>query len=210
MEPTLRITRSFVPSGRVDARRLSVHIRAADRLLAALCLVRFGLCSRRRRDEHRRRSRTHSRVEEPSSWRYRRRAARAGRRLSADRSLLSAGKTVMIETGGHVPLDRVDPRVIKIVDIKAPGSGMQHAGLREPRSADASRRAQIRPCRRADFGGRSASSKNAASTRATSLPSRPSGKPAGSGPGGWIHDGERNLRLGLQIHKILWGDVPGR
>src|SRR5262249_61785968 len=35
-----------------------------------------------------------------------------------------AGRTVLLETGGHVPLDRVDPRVIKIVDVKAPGSGM--------------------------------------------------------------------------------------
>src|ERR1700687_6123302 len=45
--------------------------------------------------------------------------------------LLEAGKTVMLETGGHVALDRVDPRVIKIVDVKAPGSGMQAANLPE-------------------------------------------------------------------------------
>src|SRR5574337_393204 len=38
--------------------------------------------------------------------------------------LLAAGRTVLLETGGHVPLDRVDPRVVKIVDVKAPGSGM--------------------------------------------------------------------------------------
>ncbi|HEY4230011.1 MAG TPA: radical SAM protein, partial [Thermoanaerobaculia bacterium] len=45
--------------------------------------------------------------------------------------LLGAGKTVMLETGGHVGLERVDPRVVKIVDVKAPGSGMQHANLAE-------------------------------------------------------------------------------
>ena len=45
--------------------------------------------------------------------------------------LLDAGRTVLLETGGHVPLDRVDPRVVKIVDVKAPGSGMQSANLRE-------------------------------------------------------------------------------
>jgi len=45
--------------------------------------------------------------------------------------LLEAGKTVMLETGGHVALDRLDPRVIKIVDVKAPGSGMQAANLPE-------------------------------------------------------------------------------
>ena len=43
------------------------------------------------------------------------------------KELLDRGKTVLLETGGHVPLDRVDPRVVKIVDVKAPGSGMRHA-----------------------------------------------------------------------------------
>ena len=26
----------------------------------------------------------------------------------------------------------------------------------------------------------------------------------------WIRDSGRSVRLGLQLHKILWGDVPGR
>jgi 7-carboxy-7-deazaguanine synthase len=26
----------------------------------------------------------------------------------------------------------------------------------------------------------------------------------------WIRDSGRPIRLGLQLHKILWGDVPGR
>jgi 7-carboxy-7-deazaguanine synthase len=45
--------------------------------------------------------------------------------------LLEHDKTVMIETGGHVRVDRLDPRVIKILDVKAPGSGMQAANLPE-------------------------------------------------------------------------------
>ena len=31
--------------------------------------------------------------------------------------------TVMLETSGAVPIDRVDPRVIRIMDFKCPGSG---------------------------------------------------------------------------------------
>jgi 7-carboxy-7-deazaguanine synthase len=27
---------------------------------------------------------------------------------------------------------------------------------------------------------------------------------------GWIRDSGRPIRLGLQLHKLLWGDVPGR
>jgi 7-carboxy-7-deazaguanine synthase len=26
----------------------------------------------------------------------------------------------------------------------------------------------------------------------------------------WVRDSNRKLRLNLQIHKLLWGDVPGR
>ena len=37
--------------------------------------------------------------------------------------LLAAGHTVMLETGGHRPIDRVPARVVKIVDVKCPGSG---------------------------------------------------------------------------------------
>ena len=37
--------------------------------------------------------------------------------------LLDRGRTVMLETGGHRPIDRVPAAVVKIVDIKCPGSG---------------------------------------------------------------------------------------
>src|SRR3979490_3003140 len=37
--------------------------------------------------------------------------------------LLAVGHTVMLETGGHRPIDRVPAAVLKIVDIKGPGSG---------------------------------------------------------------------------------------
>jgi 7-carboxy-7-deazaguanine synthase len=37
--------------------------------------------------------------------------------------LLEGGHTVMLETGGHRPIDRVPAEVIKVVDVKCPGSG---------------------------------------------------------------------------------------
>ena len=37
--------------------------------------------------------------------------------------LLAQGRTVMLETGGHRPIDRVPSAVVKIVDVKCPGSG---------------------------------------------------------------------------------------
>jgi 7-carboxy-7-deazaguanine synthase len=37
--------------------------------------------------------------------------------------LLARGCTVMLETGGHRPIDRVPAAVLKVVDVKCPGSG---------------------------------------------------------------------------------------
>jgi 7-carboxy-7-deazaguanine synthase len=39
--------------------------------------------------------------------------------------LVGGGHTVMLETGGHRPIDRVPAAVLKIVDVKCPGSGEQ-------------------------------------------------------------------------------------
>jgi 7-carboxy-7-deazaguanine synthase len=38
-------------------------------------------------------------------------------------ALLSLGLTVMLETGGHISVERVPPAVIKVMDVKCPGSG---------------------------------------------------------------------------------------
>jgi 7-carboxy-7-deazaguanine synthase len=40
--------------------------------------------------------------------------------------LITAGHTVMLETGGHRPITRVPRAVVKIVDVKCPGSGEAH------------------------------------------------------------------------------------
>lgn len=40
------------------------------------------------------------------------------------RELLEAGYTVAVETGGHIDISSCDPRVIRIMDLKTPSSGM--------------------------------------------------------------------------------------
>lgn len=42
------------------------------------------------------------------------------------RELCDAGKTVLLETSGERDISAVDPRVHRIVDLKAPGSGESH------------------------------------------------------------------------------------
>jgi 7-carboxy-7-deazaguanine synthase len=39
-------------------------------------------------------------------------------------ALADGGRQVMIETSGAYPIDRLDPRAVRIVDVKTPGSGM--------------------------------------------------------------------------------------
>ncbi len=40
--------------------------------------------------------------------------------------LMAAGRTVLVETGGHIRVDKVPAGVVRIVDIKCPGSGESH------------------------------------------------------------------------------------
>jgi 7-carboxy-7-deazaguanine synthase len=126
--------------------------------------------------------------------------------------LLALGKTVMLETGGHLPLDRVDPRVIKIVDVKAPGSGMQSANL--PQNVE-----RLGPrdelkfvlADRADFDWALRRVEEANLDRRHVVTFSPVWESqSAQSLGEWIRDCGRNVRLGLQLHKILWGDVPGR
>ena len=126
--------------------------------------------------------------------------------------LLDAGRTVLLETGGHVPLDRVDPRVVKIVDVKAPGSGMKSANL----LANLDR---LQPHDEVKFviADRGDFDWSLAMVRERSLDD---GRVVTFSPvweslpaadlAAWIRDSGRPIRLGLQLHKILWGDVPGR
>jgi 7-carboxy-7-deazaguanine synthase len=126
--------------------------------------------------------------------------------------LIALGKTVMLETGGHVPLDRVDPRVIKIVDVKAPGSGMQAANLPENLERLGPRdELKFVLADRRDFDWAMARVREKDLDRRHVVTFSPVWEGlAAPELGEWIRDSGRNVRLGLQLHKILWGDVPGR
>jgi 7-carboxy-7-deazaguanine synthase len=126
--------------------------------------------------------------------------------------LLDANKTVLLETGGHVPLDRVDPRVVKIVDVKAPGSGMQHANLPE-NLARLSPRDELKfvIADRRDFDWALALVAERDLDRKNLVTFSPVwGELPAADLAAWVRDCGRPIRLGLQLHKLLWGDVPGR
>lgn len=126
--------------------------------------------------------------------------------------LLEAGRTVLLETGGHVPIDRVDPRVIKIVDVKAPGSGMAAANLPENLDGLGSQdELKFVLADRRDFDWALALVCARDLDRRHAVTFSPVWESL-SAPelAGWVRDSGRSIRLGLQLHKLLWGDVPGR
>ncbi|MEO8431875.1 MAG: 7-carboxy-7-deazaguanine synthase QueE [Acidobacteriota bacterium] len=126
--------------------------------------------------------------------------------------LLAGGRTVMLETGGHVSIDRVDPRVIKIVDVKAPGSGMEPANLAKNLDLlGAQDELKFVLADRRDFDWALDLVRRRDLDRLHPVTFSPAWEelPA-ERLAAWIRDAGRPVRLGLQLHKILWGDVPGR
>ena len=127
-------------------------------------------------------------------------------------ALLDAGKTVLIETGGHVPLDRVDPRAIAIVDVKAPGSGMEAFNRTENLDllrAQDELKFVLADRRDFDWAIDRVAAKNLDSGRAVTFSPVWQALPA-TDLAEWILESGRPIRLGLPLHKILWGDMPGR
>jgi len=126
--------------------------------------------------------------------------------------LLGRGRTVLLETGGHVPLDRVDPRVVKIMDVKVPGSGMLSANCLENFDLLSPHdEVKFVLADRADFDWSLALVRERGLDRRFAVTFSPVWETLKADElAGWIRDSGRKIRLGLQLHKLLWGDVPGR
>ncbi len=127
--------------------------------------------------------------------------------------LLDRGREVLVETGGHVPIGRVDPRAVVVLDVKAPGSRMAHRNLEA--NVDALRPAdeiKFVLADRADFDWSLAflDRHGNPERRRTVTFSPVWDRLPPQDLAQWILESGRPLRLGLQLHKLLWGDVPGR
>ena len=117
-----------LPAGGGRHRRHSHVLRAPDRLPAALPVLRHRVRVPRRGMVG---AGAHPRACAASSARVTcasRAASRSRRRpvSSCCRRLCDAGYRVSLETSGAMPLADVDPRVVKVVDVKTPGSGEEH------------------------------------------------------------------------------------
>lgn len=126
--------------------------------------------------------------------------------------LCDAGFNVSLETSGAMSIARVDPRVVRVVDVKTPGSGeaernkVENFSLLTPRD-----QVKFVICSREDYEwSRAYLREHALNERCQVLfsPSHAQLPPATLA--GWILDDRLPVRFQLQLHKVLWGDVPGK
>ena len=130
-------------------------------------------------------------------------------------ALCDRGYTVLVETGGHVPMGRVDPRVVKVLDVKCPGSGMEAKNDLDNLALLGSRdEVKFVIADRRDFDWAEALVRKHRLDETHTVLISPVFEGATSAIAAqvaeWVRDSERTLRLNLQVHKVLWGDVPGR
>jgi len=126
--------------------------------------------------------------------------------------LCEAGYRVSLETSGALDARTVDPRVIRVLDVKTPGSGeAEHnflPNLAELRPQDL---VKFVICHRADYEwSRAFVSDHALADRAQVLFSPSYGEVAPRDLAEWILSDRLPVRFQLQLHKILWGNEPGR
>jgi 7-carboxy-7-deazaguanine synthase len=127
-------------------------------------------------------------------------------------SLCDAGYRVSIETSGAMPIANVDPRVVRVVDVKTPGSGEE----RRNRYADlgllrADEQIKFVICDRADYEWSRAKLEELSLPEVCSVLFSPSaGQLEPRMLADWILADRLPVRFQMQLHKVLWGNVPGK
>jgi 7-carboxy-7-deazaguanine synthase len=128
------------------------------------------------------------------------------------RALCDAGYAVSLETSGAMDIAGIDPRVIRVVDIKTPGSGevvRNRLGNLDLLRPDEQIKFVI--CDRADFDwARDLVRHMDLHRRCTVLFSPSYSQMEARDLAQWILDEKLPVRFQVQLHKYLWGDVPGR
>ena len=128
------------------------------------------------------------------------------------RQLCDADYHVSLETSGAVAIAAVDTRVIKVMDLKTPGSGevernlynnLQHLGNRD--------QVKFVICNRADYDWSVAMLKtHDILTHCEVLFSPSQGEQNATELADWILHDQLPVRMQLQLHKLLWGNTPGK
>ena len=127
-------------------------------------------------------------------------------------TLCDAGLRVSLETSGAMPLADVDSRVIKVVDVKTPGSGeerrnrYQELALLTPQDL-----VKFVICSRDDYEWSRARVRELTLPAGCTVLFSPSHEQlAARALAEWILEDRLPVRLQIQLHKYLWGNTPGK
>ena len=126
--------------------------------------------------------------------------------------LCDKGYTVSLETSGAMPVDKVDSRVVKILDLKTPASGEVERNLYD-------NIAHLQPqdevkfviCDRRDYewARLKMDELNLQEKAGEVLFSPSQGQLNPTELAQWILDDKLPVRFQVQLHKLLWNDEPG-
>lgn len=126
-------------------------------------------------------------------------------------ALCDAGFEVSLETSGAMDVAPVDPRVSRVVDLKTPDSGevgrnrLANLEVLSPRD-----QVKIVVCSRSDYEWARDLLRARRSWPCQVLLSPAWGQLAACELAEWILADRLDVRLQLQLHKLLWGEEPGR
>ncbi|MDH3915918.1 MAG: 7-carboxy-7-deazaguanine synthase QueE [Chromatiales bacterium] len=126
--------------------------------------------------------------------------------------LCDTGFEVSIETSGALDVAGIDERVQKVMDLKTPGSGESDRNLMSNLGYLSSRDVlKFVICDRYDYEWARALVRDENLNDVCQIFFSPSwGQVNGADLAEWIMEDKLPVRLQVQLHKVLWGDQPGR
>jgi 7-carboxy-7-deazaguanine synthase len=128
------------------------------------------------------------------------------------RDLCDAGFEVSLETSGALDVGAVDARVSRVIDVKTPGSNEASRNRLENFSLLTVRdQLKFVICSREDYEwSKQFMREHSLNERCRVLFSPSYGQLSATLLADWILADRLPVRFQLQLHKILWGDVPGK
>jgi 7-carboxy-7-deazaguanine synthase len=125
--------------------------------------------------------------------------------------LCDAGYQVSLETSGAMDVAPVDPRVSRVVDLKTPDSGeVARNKLANLGVLNARDQLKVVVCSRSDYEWARDLLKAEGPMPCQVLLSPSWGQMEPRELAAWILADRLDVRLQVQLHKILWGNEPGR
>jgi 7-carboxy-7-deazaguanine synthase len=126
--------------------------------------------------------------------------------------LCDAGYVVSLETSGALDIAGVDPRVSRVLDIKTPGSGEEARNLWSNLPLlTAHDQVKFVVCSREDFDwAKQVLERHRLHDTCDVLFSPSAGQLEARTLADWIIEEKLPVRFQTQLHKLLWGEEPGR